>query len=56
MSMEQSMKEYCKILSLPVVVSCYQSEAESAVKAKLSYQEYCTRCCSNRSSSGSTTP
>ena len=40
MSMEQSMKEYCKILSLPVVVSCYQSEAESAVKAKLSYQEY----------------
>ena len=40
MSMDESIREYCKILSLPVVVSCYQSEAEAAVKAKLSYQEY----------------
>jgi DNA replication protein DnaC len=38
--MEQSIKEYCKILSIPVVASCYQSEAEAAAKAKLSYQEY----------------
>ena len=40
MSMEESIREYCKILSLPVVLSCYQTEAEAAVKAKLSYQEY----------------
>lgn len=36
-------KEFCKILSLPVVFSCYQAEAEDAAKAKLSYQEYLFR-------------
>jgi DNA replication protein DnaC len=34
------MKEYCKMLSLPVVAACYQYEAEEAAKAKTSYQEY----------------
>lgn len=37
------LKEFCKILSLPVVFSCYQIEAENAAKAKLSYQEYLFR-------------
>jgi len=39
-TMDQSIKEYCKILSLPVVAYQYQHEAEEAVKAKISYQEY----------------
>jgi len=36
----QSIQDYCKILSLPVVATTYEREAESAAKAKLSYQEY----------------
>lgn len=39
-AMHQSITEYCKILSLPVVASTYEKEAESAAKAKVSYQEY----------------
>jgi hypothetical protein len=40
MSLDQSIREYCKILSLPVVASCYQREAEASAKAKVSYQGY----------------
>jgi DNA replication protein DnaC len=43
MSLDQSIREYCKILSLPVVASCYQREAEASAKAKVSYQEYLYR-------------
>ncbi len=39
-NISQSIKEYCKLLSLPVVAECYETEAENAVKAKISYQEY----------------
>ncbi len=39
-TLDHSMKEYCKMLSLPVVAACYQYEAEEAAKAKTSYQEY----------------
>ena len=35
-----SIKEYCKILSLPVVAQCYETEAENAAKTNSSYQEY----------------
>lgn len=38
--MDASIKEYCKILSLPVVALNYLHEAEEAAKAKISYQEY----------------
>jgi DNA replication protein DnaC len=40
MSLHESIREYCKILSLPVVATSYEYEAEAAAKAKLSYQEY----------------
>jgi DNA replication protein DnaC len=43
MSLDQSVKEYCKILSLPVVAGCYQKEAEAAAKAKTTFQEYLYR-------------
>src|SRR5512139_3402827 len=43
MSLDQSVKEYCKILSLPVVAGCYQREAEAAAKAKTTFQEYLYR-------------
>lgn len=43
MSLDQSIREYCKVLSLPVVASCYEREAELAAKAKSSYQEYLYR-------------
>lgn len=43
MSLDQSIKEYCKVLSLPVVALCYEREAEAAAKAKLTYQEYLYR-------------
>jgi DNA replication protein DnaC len=36
----KSIKEYCKILSLPQVALSYEKESENAAKAKLSYQEY----------------
>ena len=36
----ESLKEYCKILSLPVVAQCYEQEAENAAKTNSSYQEY----------------
>jgi DNA replication protein DnaC len=36
----ESIKEYCKILSLPEVALSYEKESENAAKAKLSYQEY----------------
>jgi len=36
----KSIKEYCKLLSLPVVADCYEAEAENAVRTKSSYQEY----------------
>jgi hypothetical protein len=36
----RSIQEYCRMLSLPVVATSYEGEAESAAKAKLSYQEY----------------
>ncbi|MBW2650836.1 MAG: IS21-like element helper ATPase IstB [Deltaproteobacteria bacterium] len=39
-SMHQNITEYCKVLSLPVVASTYEKEAEAAAKAKISYQEY----------------
>ncbi len=39
-TLDQSIKDYCKILSLPVVASHYHREAEEAAKAKISYQEY----------------
>lgn len=38
-SMHQNITEYCKILSLPVVASTYDKEAESAAKVKASYKE-----------------
>ncbi len=38
--MHQSITEYCKVLSLPVVAHTYEKEAEAAAKAKISYQEY----------------
>lgn len=40
MSLDQSIREYCKILSLPVVAGCYRREAEVAAKAKTTFQEY----------------
>lgn len=43
MSLDQSIREYCKVLSLPVVASCYEREAELAAKAKSSYQGYLYR-------------
>lgn len=39
-TLDESIRDYCKILSLPVVADKYQSEAEEAAKAKTSYQEY----------------
>ena len=39
-TLDLSIKDYCKILSLPVVATYYQTEAEEAAKAKISYQEY----------------
>jgi DNA replication protein DnaC len=39
-TLEQSIRDYCKILSLPVVAAHYQREAEEAAKAKISFQEY----------------
>ena len=39
-NISKSIKEYCKLLSLPVVADCYETEAENAVKTKSSYQEY----------------
>lgn len=39
-TLDQSIRDYCKILSLPVVALQYQREAEEAAKAKISYQEY----------------
>lgn len=43
MSLDQSIREYCKILSLPMVAACYEREAEEAAKAKTSFQEYLYR-------------
>jgi len=40
MSLHEAIREYCKVLSLPVVATCYEAEAEAAAKVKLSYQEY----------------
>jgi DNA replication protein DnaC len=39
-SLEDNVKAYCKLLSLPVVASCYQRLALEATKAKMGYQEY----------------
>jgi len=39
-TLDESIRDYCKILSLPVGADKYQSEAEGAAKAKTSYQEY----------------
>ena len=39
-TLDHSIKDYCKMLSLPVVAAYYQNEAEEAAKAKISYQEY----------------
>jgi len=39
-NIRKSIKEYCKILSLPQVALSYEKESENAAKAKLSYQEY----------------
>jgi len=39
-SMEENMKAYCKLLTLPVVVNTYEKIALQAIKAKMSYQEY----------------
>jgi hypothetical protein len=39
-SLEENVKEYCKLLSLPVVSTCYQKLALEATKAKMGYQEY----------------
>ena len=39
-SLEENVKAYCKLLSLPVVSSCYQRLALEATKAKMGYQEY----------------
>ena len=39
-SLEDNVKEYCKLLSLPVVSTCYQKLALEATKAKMGYQEY----------------
>jgi len=39
-TLDQSIKDYCRMLSLPVVAAHYQKEAEEAAKAKISYQEY----------------
>lgn len=38
--MEQTIRSYCKLLSLPVVAQTYETIAMNATKAKLSYQEY----------------
>lgn len=39
-SLQRSIVEYCRILSLPVAAQIYDKEAETAAKAKASYQEY----------------
>jgi len=39
-TLDHSIKDYCKMLSLPVVAANYRYEAEEAAKAKISYQEY----------------
>lgn len=39
-NIEKSIKEYCKILSLPIVATTYEKESENAAKARISYQEY----------------
>jgi DNA replication protein DnaC len=39
-SLEENVKSYCKLLSLPVVATCYQKLALEASKAKMGYQEY----------------
>ena len=39
-NISKSIKEYCKILSLPVVAMTYEKESENAAKARISYQEY----------------
>jgi DNA replication protein DnaC len=39
-TMEQTIRAYCKLLSLPVVAQTYETIAMNATKAKSSYQEY----------------
>jgi DNA replication protein DnaC len=39
-SMQDNIKSYCKLLSIPIVASSYESIAMAATKAKMSYQEY----------------
>ena len=39
-SLEENVRAYCKLLSLPVVATCYQRLALEASKAKTGYQEY----------------
>jgi hypothetical protein len=33
-NISQSIKEYCKLLSLPVVAQCYETEAEKCCQSK----------------------
>lgn len=37
---DNSLKDFCKILSLPVVYSTYEKEAENAARLKIPYQDY----------------
>jgi DNA replication protein DnaC len=39
-SLEENLRAYCKLLSLPVVATCYQKLALEASKAKMGFQEY----------------
>jgi len=39
-SLQDNVKSYCKLLSLPVVANCYEKLALEATKAKMGYQEY----------------
>ena len=39
-SLEENIRSFCKLLSLPVVATSYAKIALEATKAKLGYQEY----------------
>jgi len=41
--MDERIREYCRMLNLPVIYSVYREESVKATQAKLSYQEYLHR-------------